>query len=235
MLPYCAVWAVRCQEALHPVRTSLLGTQLAAGSVPVGGGPAGPAGRPGTSRGHRPSDGCDVPTGDRGQQDAAVRVHSEAAEREELPAAGHQPRRPPQAASRAPPQLQQAQAQAADLRAAGGDGGGGAGDAAVSAAPHAPQLPRHLPTRGADLPSPSAAGGHCLLRGAALLGTTRGAVGAVGAAPPGDPRAVRRVPRSAAVKRLSNRFLYSSGLQFYDETELSLGYVIYFNIVANVC
>lgn len=110
----------------------------------------------------------------------------------------------------------------------------------MSAAPHAPQHPRHLPTRGADLPSPSAAGGHCLLcspprRGAALLGTTRGAVGAVGAAPPGDPRAVRRVPRSAAVKRLSNRFLYSSGLQFYDETELSLGYVIYFNIVANVC
>lgn len=37
----------------------------------------------------------------------------------------------------------------------------------MSAAPHAPQHPRHLPTRGADLPSPSAAGGHCLLCAAA--------------------------------------------------------------------
>lgn len=239
MLPYCAVWAVRCQEALHPVRTSLLGTQLAAGSVPVGGGPAGPAGRPGTSRGLRPSDGCDVPTGDRGQQDATVRVHSEAAEREELPAAGHQPRRSPQAASRAPPQLQQAQAQAADLRAAGGDGGGGAGDAAVSAAPTLRSTPgTSRPAGPNSLHRRRRAGTACSAlprRGAALLGTTRGAVEAVGAAPPGDPRAVRRVPRSAAVKRLSNRFLYSSGLQFYDETELSLGYVIYFNIVANVC
>lgn len=198
---YRVIWAVRSQDALRPVRTERVGS---------GGG------QPGcTSRGHRPSEWCGVPAGDRGQQDAAVRIHSEAAEREELPAAGHQPRRPPQAASRAPPQLQQAQAQATDLRAAGGDGGGGAGDAAVSRALRA------------DLPGVRALPALC--RSARYRTEGRRS----------DRRAIRE-PRSAPraaqpVKRLSHRFLYSSGLRFYDETELSLGHVIYFNIVANVC
>lgn len=67
--------------------------------------------------------------GHRGEPGAAVRLHPEAAEREEPLPAGHERLGPPEAP--APPQLQQAQASDPNHRSAGGDGGGGAGNQAV--------------------------------------------------------------------------------------------------------